>query len=60
MSRNDITGDKQQTKVASKEYLNNYDRIFSKKEKNHDSTEPDCQTLARDECGRTPSTLELP
>lgn len=27
-SRNDITGDKLQSKVASKDYVNNYDKIF--------------------------------
>ena len=27
-ARNDVTGDKIQTKVASKDYINNYDSIF--------------------------------
>jgi hypothetical protein len=30
MSRNDITGDEIKSKVASKEYRNNYDNIFKK------------------------------
>lgn len=29
-SRNDITGDKIQTKVVTQEYRENYDKIFSK------------------------------
>lgn len=29
-SRNDITGDKIQTKITTKEYQNNYDLIFRK------------------------------
>lgn len=29
-SKNDITGDKLQTKAASEEYRNNYDLIFKK------------------------------
>lgn len=32
-SKNDITGDAIQTKVTSKAYLDNYDRIFGKNQK---------------------------
>lgn len=51
MSKNDITGDDIKTKVSSKEYLNNYDRIFGNKGiiecyysecKYHAKTEPFC------------------
>lgn len=31
MSKNDITGDNIQTRVASEDYLSNYDAIFRKK-----------------------------
>jgi len=33
VSKNDITGDSIQTKIASKAYLDNYDAIFGKKQK---------------------------
>lgn len=33
VSKNDITGDSIQSKVTSKEYLDNYDRIFGKNQK---------------------------
>lgn len=33
MSKNDITGDRLVSKVNSKEYEDNYDRIFRQKEK---------------------------
>lgn len=33
-TKNDITGDSIQSKTTSKEYLDNYDKIFKKKNKN--------------------------
>lgn len=39
MSKNDITGDDIKTKVASKEYEDNFDRIFRNKSKADKSVE---------------------
>ncbi len=47
-SKNDITGDKQQTKVPSKEYKDNYDLIFGKGiKKDEEITEMELTDFAR-------------
>lgn len=39
VSKNDITGDTIQTKVTSKAYLDNYDKIFNQRVKQQSMTE---------------------
>ena len=45
-TRNDITGDAIQTKVASKEYLDNYDLIFRK-----NNVTPKVENMKKGTCG---------
>ena len=40
VTKNDITGDSIQSKGVSKAYLDNYDKIFGKKDKNEVSQDP--------------------
>ena len=45
-SRNDVTGDKIQTKPTTKEYADNYDKIFGKKKE----LPPACDNYGRCNC----------
>lgn len=49
-SRNDITGDKIQSKISNKLYEENYDKIFGSKQKKEVSTVKDCTSCKRVGC----------